>query len=206
MSYKTEQEEFWSSDFGNDYINRNNSDTLRQSYRHQFQEILQHIARPDSITEFGPNVGNNLDALHQLLPECQLTGIEINPNAANVLKEKGICRVINESVLDYQPDHTADLVFTSGVLIHINPDHLTDFYQKLYETSRQYILLIEYYNPTPVSVDYRGHTGKLFKRDFAGEMLDQFPQLQLIQYGFFYDRDSRYPTGANTNWFLLKKQ
>ena len=42
--------------------------------------------------------------------------------------------------------------------------------------------LAEYYNPTPVSVLYRGHKGKLFKRDFAGEMLDKYNDLNIIDY------------------------
>ena len=52
-----------------------------------------------------------------------------------------------------------------------------------------FIGLVEYYNPTPVEVEYRGHVQKLFKRDFAGEMLDRFPDLTLVHYGFAYHRD-----------------
>ena len=36
-------------------------------------------------------------------------------------------------------------------------------------------------------VEYRGHTGKLFKRDFAGEMIYRF-DLKLIDYGFLPPR------------------
>ena len=36
---------------------------------------------------------------------------------------------------------------------------------------------------------YRGHTARLFKRDFAGEMLDRFSDLRLVDYGFRYHRD-----------------
>ncbi len=52
-------------------------------------------------------------------------------------------------------------------------------------------------------VEYRGHTGKLFKRDFAGEMIDRF-DLNLIDYGFFYHRDNYFSFG-DSNWFLLEK-
>ena len=57
-----------------------------------------------------------------------------------------------------------------GVLIHINPDMLNNVYEKLYDSSDRYILVAEYYNPTPVNVSYRGYNDRLFKRDFAGEM------------------------------------
>lgn len=50
-----------------------------------------------------------------------------------------------------------------------NPGRLNEVYKTLYESSRKYLLLVEYYNPTPVEIEYRGHSGKLFKRDFAGK-------------------------------------
>jgi spore coat polysaccharide biosynthesis protein SpsF len=63
----------------------------------------------------------------------------------------------------------------------------------------------EYYNPTPVEVTYRGHEQALFKRDFAGEMLDAFPELTLVDYGFTYHRDPKFPLDDST-WFLMEKQ
>ena len=51
---------------------------------------------------------------------------------------------------------------------------------------------------------YRGHEGKLFKRDFAGELLDKYPDLKLIDYGFVYHRDTNFPQDDCT-WFLLEK-
>ena len=48
--------------------------------------------------------------------------------------------------------------------------------------SKKFILIAEYYNPTPVEVSYRGHNGKLFKRDFAGEMMKKYSDLKLIDY------------------------
>lgn len=90
------------------------------------------------------------------------------------------------------------------VLIHINPDMLTSVYEKLYECSNKYILIAEYYNPTPVNVSYRGHEERLFKRDFAGEMLDKYKDLKLTDYGFLYHRDNNFPLDDIT-WFLLEK-
>jgi len=89
-------------------------------------------------------------------------------------------------------------------LIHINPEMLPQVYSRLYDCSRKYILIKEYYNPTPVVVTYRGNTERLFKRDFAGEMMDLYPDLELIDYGFQYHRDNNFPEDDST-WFLLKK-
>ena len=97
-----------------------------------------------------------------------------------------------------------DLVLIKGVLIHINPDLLKDVYERLYESTYKYILIAEYYNPTPIKVEYRGHKEKLFKRDFCGEMLDQYSDLTLLDYGFLYHRDSNFPQD-DISWFLIEK-
>ena len=56
-----------------------------------------------------------------------------------------------------------------------------------------------------MTVTYRGEKNKLFKRDFAGELMDQYPDLKLIGYGFKYKRDNNFPQDDMT-WFLLEKQ
>jgi hypothetical protein len=64
-------------------------------------------------------------------------------------------------------------------------------------------MVCEYYNPVPVAVPYRGNTDRLFKRDFAGEMIDRYG-LRLIDYGFVYRRDGYFPQDDVT-WFLMEK-
>ena len=65
-------------------------------------------------------------------------------------------------------------------------------------------MISEYYSPNPVSVNYRGNEDVLFKRDFAGEMMDMYNDLKLVNYGFVYHRDDFFP-GDDANWFLLEK-
>ena len=77
-------------------------------------------------------------------------------------------------------------------------------YQRLFDASHRYVLVCEYYNPTPTSVPYRGHADRLFKRDFAGEMLDLYPRLSLVDYGFAYRRDPVFPQD-DVSWFLMRK-
>ena len=62
-----------------------------------------------------------------------------------------------------------------GVLIHMNPESLPAVYEALHKATGRYLLVCEYYNPTPVAVTYRGHTNRLFKRDFCGEIMTAFP-------------------------------
>ena len=202
MSETTEQEIFWENDFGNLYIDRNIDDSLLKSNIVLFSKILKYTYPLNNVIEFGCNVGLNLDAITFLNPKVKVSGVEINNKACEVLKNKGM-KFYNESFLSQTDYGLYDLTFTKGVLIHVDPERLKLAYEKLFEHSKKYILVVEYYSPTPVSVDYRGEKNKLFKRDFAGEMLDIYPQLKLVNYGFNYHKDP-FPQDDST-WFLLEK-
>ena len=204
-NYRTEQEAFWAGDFGTDYISRNQDAAQLAGNLARFGEIINQAGPLQSVLELGANVGMNLRALRQLLPAAELAAVEINATAVGVLQSLGYVEAIHGSILDFKPHRHWDLVFTSGVLIHINPDELPKVYDVMHKASRRYVLVAEYYNPTPVEVPYRGHSGKLFKRDFAGDLLDRFPDLQLVRYGFNYKRDNHFPHG-DISWFLMEKR
>ena len=76
-----------------------------------------------------------------------------------------------------------DLTFTYGVLIHINPDYLDCVYDNLVTGSKKYVLVSEYYNPSPTKISYRAHSDRLFKRDFV-DLIDKFG-LKLIDYDLY---------------------
>ena len=114
-----------------------------------------------------------------------------------------IAKIFNKSILDKITEKPSDLTFTVGVLIHINPDYRNLVYDNLVSNSNRYIVIVEYYNPSPVDIIYRGHKDKLFKRDFAGELIEEYG-LNLVDYGFFYKRDKLTPQDDLT-WFLLEK-
>lgn len=202
--FKTDQEGFWAGEFGDSYVSRNQGESWVESNRALFQKILSRVGTIRSVIEFGANRGLNLEAIKHILPDVSLSGIEINATAVRELQELGFVKVHHQSILDFLPDELHDLVLIKGVLIHINPEYLPKVYELLYRSSSRYICIAEYYNPVPVEVDYRGHAGKLFKRDFAGEMLDLHPDLRLVDYGFVYHKDPRHPQDDIT-WFLLSK-
>jgi pseudaminic acid biosynthesis-associated methylase len=205
MAFRTEQEAFWAGQFGSDYMKRNDGGAALASNLSFFAHILRKASRIRSCIEFGANIGLNLRALKLLFPEMSQTGIEINPDAARVLtRHIGESQVFRGSVFDYAVTEPADLALVMGLLIHINPDMLAATYRKLYEASARWVLVCEYYNPTPIALPYRNHSDRLFKRDFAGEMLDTFPDLELVDYGFVYRRDPIFPQDDIT-WFLLEK-
>lgn len=202
--YTTEQENFWSQQFGLEYINRNNGELFVTAKTVFFAEILKVAPQVKSIVELGCNIGINLQALNRINNNFELTGYEINDVAAQKARELGCATVISGTIVeDLAKDKKYDLSFTSGVLIHINPDKLDVVYKNLYDLSNRYILVAEYYNPTPVMVKYRGNDDRLFKRDFAGELIDRYG-LRLVDYGFTYHRDN-YLKHDDINWFLLEK-
>ena len=204
-NFKTDQENFWAGEFGSDYIDRNKSAQLLASNLEYFVKSLRAGQNISSVIEFGANIGMNLKALKLLRPDLKMQGVEINKDAAGILEEViGKENVFLESILDFKSKIQSDLVLLKGVLIHINPDALDGLYQTIYNTSKKYILIGEYYNPTPVTINYRGHEDRLFKRDFAGEILEKFSNLRLVDYGFAYRNDPTYPQDDIT-WFLLEK-
>ena len=205
-SYKTAQESFWAGTFGDDYISRNKSKKLLASNIKFFSEIISRTSQINSILELGANIGMNIMALNNLLPDSKTSAIEINPKAFNKLK--GVCtgKAYLQSILDIDVHmHSQyDFVFTKVVLIHIDPEELNRVYEIIYKLSKKYICIAEYYNPVPVAVEYRGEKDKLFKRDFAGEFGTKYSNLKLVDYGFKYKRDNNYPQDDIT-WFLFEK-
>ncbi|WP_324631670.1 pseudaminic acid biosynthesis-associated methylase [Phormidium sp. CCY1219] len=204
QDWLTEQEKFWSQDFGDEYTHRNQGDSLLSGNLSLFAKILARTQKVKSLIEFGANRGINLEAIEQLVPDIKLSAIEINNVAVEELRKSSDIEIYHQSILDFTPHRSWEFVLIKGVLIHINPNYLDEVYDRLYQSSHRYICLVEYYNPTPVEVTYRGHQGKLFKRDFAGEMLDKYKNLQLVDYGFVYHRDCHFPSDDLT-WFLLEK-
>lgn len=199
----TEQADFWRGKFGDEYISRNESDLLLASNLVFFSRIFESCAEtPESFLELGANVGMNIRALKLLFPQSKFTGIEVNSEAASRLGNIAD-NVIHGSIEEALIPGNYDFVFTKGVLIHLNPESLPLAYEKMYMASSSWILIAEYYNPTPLQIEYRGHTNKLFKRDFAGEIMERFPGLKLHSCGFSYHKGN-FPQD-DISWFLLKK-
>ena len=173
-----------------------------------FADILKYTENIHSIIEFGSNIGLNLRVIKELLPNIKCSAVEINHKAVEIMRKdehlKNDVSIYEESILSIELDEEFDFVLIKGVLIHINPDELKSVYEKLYHASKHYICIVEYYNPSPVMVNYRGNDDRLFKRDWAGEFLDLYQDCKLVDYGFVYHRDKNFPLDDAT-WFLIEK-
>lgn len=206
MTFKTDQENFWAGNFGTDYIDRNEGSQLLASNLEFFVNALKSTQNVKSCIEFGANIGMNIKALKLLYPKQEHHAVEINSDAVVDLKKVVPSENIFEgSIFDFNPEVVCDLAIIKGVLIHINPNELNNVYDKLVESCGKYLLVAEYYNPSPVTIPYRGHNDRLFKRDFVGEIMNRHSEMHLIDYGFAYKGDPKFPQDDIT-WFLLEKK
>ncbi|NHN33875.1 pseudaminic acid biosynthesis-associated methylase [Paenibacillus agricola] len=209
---QTQQTQFWQSEFGAEYTERNKFSVDEQDalYVNEYghtrtamnKEFLVDL-EIGSILEVGCNVANQLRCL-QSMGYNQLYGIELQAYAVEKVKEitKGI-NVIQGSGFDIPfKDSYFDLVFTSGVLIHISPDDINTIMDEMYRTSNQFIWGFEYYSDTYSEIPYRGNSNKMWKANFMQLFLNRFPDLEIV-------KEKKYPYQYNDNidqMFLLRKK
>jgi pseudaminic acid biosynthesis-associated methylase len=200
----TNTNEFWSGQGGGDYIARQEAPQLAASYTAMWAKILARTAGVDKVMELGANVGCNLEAIKWLIPGAKRYAVETNREACDILVYHDV-NVVRSDIRQWDPrGERWDLVFTRGVLIHIPPDDLPAIYAKMYQASGKYIMVAEYYSPTPMEIEYQGQTGLLWKRDFAGDLMRLYPNLKLVDYGFCWRGDPNWPQD-DVSWFLLEK-
>lgn len=187
----TEQEKFWSSDFGKNYTERNtfDIDDLEESYRKKYgtsqsalnEDFLKGLPIKN-ILEVGCNYGAQLQLLQkQGFTDCY--GIDIQRYAIERAHQVAPAfNVIYGSALDIPfKDKYFDLVFTAGVLIHIHPSDIKKVMTEIYRVSKKYIYGTEYFNDNYQEIEYRGNKNRLWKANFYQMYLDLFPDLRLIK-------------------------
>ncbi len=181
-----EQQLFWKEKYSKEYISRN-SNYLLDSGIKCWAKMLERAENINSILECGSNIGRNIKILNYVLPSASKSIIEISPEPYQIVTTNyTIDQSFNGSILESSFDRAKfDLVFTSGVLIHIHPDEVLANMQKMFEYSSKYILMVEYFNRTPVMIEYKGEMNKLFKRDFGKLFIESFP-VKLVDYGFLW--------------------
>jgi pseudaminic acid biosynthesis-associated methylase len=200
---KTQQIEFWSGEFGRDYTERNtieqedwnanylkNYGATRRSMNNLF---LNEFPKDFRILEVGSNTGHQLLALQQN-GFNNLYGIELQFGAvslANKLRKN--IHVVQASGFEIPfEDESFDLVFTSGVLIHIAPLDLPVIMSEIHRCSSRYIWGFEYYSEIVREINYRGNTGVLWKSDYASLFMKSFSDLTLkkkIFYPYINDKE-----------------
>lgn len=198
----------WQGAFGDAYSARNQtSEASLASRARLFSRVFQGapLGPGARILEVGTNIGMNLAALTRV-GAFTLHGVDLNRGALGTLRGDptlaGRARVA-QARAEHLPfaDGAMDLVFTCGVLIHVPPECLADACREIVRVSGRYVLCAEYFSPSPEEVEYRGQRGLLFKRDFGAFFLDSCPELNVLDYGFFWRRFEF----DDFNWWLLEK-
>ena len=168
----------WQGNFGDDYTLRNKPDVeLRSEF---FSGLAPYGI--ESAFEVGCNVGTNLRAMKKALG-CDVAGCDINNSALEVAEEEGL-EVYYEDATDL--DHESDefgLVFTVGVLIHLNTPEMIRCMKEMRRISKGYIMFMEY-KGNDIEVPYHGERGALIKRDYGAIYQALFPEAQLMETGF----------------------
>jgi len=200
-----EQQKFWQSEYAEEYIKKNSDFDLHTGIK-GWSTILNRTSNINSVLECGCNIGRNINFLNHLLPHASKSIIEISPKAFDfVTNQYKIEKSFNGAILDsHFKKNTFDLTFTIGVLIHIHPDDLLQNMSKLFEYSNKYIVIGEYYNRTPVMIEYQGQINKLFKRDFGKLFLENF-NVKLVDYGFLWGHEYDNAGFDDITWWVFEK-
>ena len=197
----------WRGDFGKAYIERNDfpTQTLAALTRAWAGMLLSLRPQPMSILEVGANVGLNLKALSRITT-ADLYAVEPNELARQRMVDD--CVVPASHVFDGFAanlpfvDKSIDLVFTSGVLIHIDPADLAASCSEIFRVSRRYVLCAEYFSAEERAVTYRGLQDQLFTRDFGKFWMDLKPELRLLDYGFIWRGEAGLD---NITWWIFER-
>jgi pseudaminic acid biosynthesis-associated methylase len=126
-------------------------------------------------------MGNQLLLLQQL-GYSNLHGVDIQSHALEMARSRTKNVTLAQAssfALPYE-DKYFDLVFTSGVLIHISPNNIPAAMKEIHRCAKSYIWGSEYYAPVATEINYRGHSDLLWKMDYAREYLARFDDLELM--------------------------
>jgi len=179
MNVETPQLALWRSDFGRAYTDRN--DRERPERTATWRRVLGDVT-PTSALEVGCNVGWNLIYLERL-GVSELYGVEPQPDAVERARHRRPrFNVLHGTAFELPlRDGLCDLVFTSGVLIHIAPDSLGGALDEIYRVARRWIVAIEYDQASEQEIKYRGHNAALWKRDHGATWQARYPSLRLVR-------------------------
>ncbi len=189
---KTQQLKKWENAFGEKYTDRNSFSVaqLDNLYLKRFgvtrtainTEFIGKFNRNMKILEVGSNIGNQLLAL-QKIGFKNIFGLEPLKYAVELSKKRSIgINIIQGSAFDIPfKDNYFDLVFTSGVLIHISPKDIHKAIKEIYRCSNKYIWGFEYFSEKYQEISYRGEKNLLWKADFPKLYIQDFPDLKLIK-------------------------
>ena len=171
----TDQIDLWCGEFGNQYHKRNIDVAVsRKAGLHNLWAWIFNFIDDESpmkILEIGAGTGANLDIIANLRMDDKLSAVEVNKEAAfQLFNNRNVMRVWNCSWQDARVESFThaqyDLVFTSGVLIHVHPNDRIEFMQKIVDVGSKWVVAIEYISNETKEILYRGEKSALWSGDY----------------------------------------
>lgn len=186
------QEKKWSQDFGQSYTNRNEMDLdkFEEYYKSTYgiprlemnMKFLNDLPKNIKILEVGCNIGNQLLFLKNM-GFTNLTGIDVQEYALEKAKLRlPEVKFYHGTGLELPfKDGEFDLVFTSGVLIHISPENISKIVDEMIRCTKRYIWGFEYYSEKYTQINYRGSSDLLWKTNFADEFMKRNTEMKVLK-------------------------
>src|SRR3989344_39125 len=211
------QKEFWLSSFAKKYLDRNLLDPqqLDKSYKQKYGisrnkmnvDFVGNFKKDIKILEVGCNFGVQLLSLSKLGFE-NLYGIEINPKIVEFSRKKAnfLNIIVGDAFNIPFKDDYFDLVFTSGLLIHISPKNIAKVISEIYRVSKKCIWCFEYFSKNYTEIEYWGHREVLWKANYCKIFLEKFKNLKLVKFKEFPYLNNDIHDQNKDIMFLLKKQ
>ncbi len=185
-----EQANFWAGNFGEKY-RLNNTNFQESILIDGWNKILLKVNKSEvfSFLECGSNIGRNIHALKMIIPNARPSLVEVNKESFQIAVDTySPVNSFNGQILDSKFENEKfDLVFSCGVLIHIAPYDLYRNLLKMYDYSKKYIVICEYFSRRFETILYHGETNKLFKMDYGSYFMENF-NAKIIDYGFLWGR------------------
>jgi ubiquinone/menaquinone biosynthesis C-methylase UbiE len=172
---------------------------------HRVSEWLaREIMRPlgaHSFLELGCGSGRNLLYISREIPAAEIYGLDINPEAVAIARDgvkKYAQNIVTGSLYDTQTygDESIDIVFTSGVLMHVPHGRVQAVIKEMYRIARLAVVNFELHGPRH-AFDYHR-----YPRDYAELYAILYPN-QATSYKQFQKGDYRTSGTSSFNHALL---
>ena len=193
----THQEDKWSGSFGKSYADRNPKSAWDMDKLYtatygvtrsalNWEVLIPNVGVPlrgensTRILEVGCGLGCQLALLAEMGFD-NLYGIDLQAHPGADVNQRTTLNLMRASALDIPfKSGFFDLVFTSGLLIHISPKDLPRAMAEIHRCSRRWIWGMEYYAETLTDIVYRGERDLLWKGPYAQLYLEACPDLELV--------------------------
>ena len=202
-------EKAWAGEHGKEYVER--CQVTPESRVDIFKKLLSNIKKDLDlglfVLEVGCNKGHNLDAIYQATFDeafyTNVKGVEINKTLCNRHN------IINGSAYDLPwTKDVFELVFTSGVLIHIPPGRLHEAMDEMRRVSSKFVMMIEYPSDKEVGTKYGedfGNQEGVWSRPYGSIYQEHFPNDELVKTGSISDLGDDGWGFSKCDYWIFKK-